>query len=165
MANTANPRGFSAVQPMLRMREYVKGTATIFYPGDMVSLSPDGKLYLRATGGVSLVGVVQAYVSAAGTRTLVADDPDQQYYVQDDGVGGTLAQTNVGNNANIVMTTGTATYIKSKQTLDTSTAASTTAAPQLRILGYHPNDAIGKYVRVRVVINAAANALRRAAGM
>ena len=163
MANVQNPRGFSPVQPILRMREYVKGTATAMYPGDILSLATDGKLYIRATGNTTLVGVAMAYQPATATRILVADSQDQQYYIQDDGVGGTLAQANVGNGFNIVMTTGNATYLKSAEALDTSTAAAATATRTHVLLGFHPDDTVGKYVRCRVRVKPATNIVERAA--
>ena len=164
MANVVNPRGFSPVNPIIRMREYVKSTAAAIYPGDMLSLATDGKVYIRATGNTTLVGVAMTYKTAASTdKILVADHPDQQYYIQDDGVGGTLAQTNVGNGFNIVMTAGNATFLKSSQALDTSTASGTTTATlQVKLLGFHPNDEVGKNVRCRVRVNPLANILERA---
>lgn len=151
MANTANPRGLEPVQPILRMRYYTKGTNAAIYPGDVVKMGTDGKVVVSTAGSVEQVGVAQAYASATATSVLVLDDPHQQYYVQDDGVGGTLAQTNVGNNADIVATAGSTTYFRSKQSLDTSGVTSATA--NLRILGFHPDDTIGKYVRCRVLLN------------
>ena len=168
MANVNNPRGFEPVQPILRMREYTKGTAAtaIFYPGDVVGLRPDGLVNLIATATTTIAGVVVGYTKAATTKVLLMDDMDQQYYIKDDGVGATLAQSSVGNVANIVMTTGNATFLKSSQSLDTSTAVATTSATfQLRILGFHPDDEIGKYVRVRVRFNSLANYQERTTGL
>lgn len=157
MANTANPRGFEPVQPILRMRYYVKGTASKIYPGDAVVLRPDGKVYVAATGGTTLAGVAASYKTAAETSVLVMDDPDQQYYIQDDGVGGTLAQADIGAGFNIVVTAGNATFLKSAQALDTSTKNTATAANAAVLLGFHPSDEVGKYVRCRVVFNKAKN--------
>lgn len=162
MANVANPRGFSPVNPILRMQYYTKGTAAAMYPGDVVSLAGDGKVYLRTTGNTTLAGVVMGYKSATDTTVLLADHMDQQYYLQDDGVGGTLAQTSIGGAANVVMTAGNATFLKSAQALDTSTfSATTSVALQVKILGFHPSDEVGKYVRCRVRINPRANIQER----
>ena len=157
MANTANPRGFSPVQPILRMREYVRGTAAKWYPGDALAMRPDGKVYVAATSGTTILGVSVGYTSAAATRGLVYDDPNQQYYIQDDGVGGTLAQADIGSGMDIVVTAGNATFLKSAQAADTSTKNTATAARALLLLGFHPDDTVGKYVRCRVVFNAAKN--------
>ncbi len=150
MANINNPRGFSPVNAVLRMREYVKGTAAAIYPGDAVGLRPDGKVYVAVTGSTTIAGVAQAYATAAATRVLVADHPDQQWYIKDDGVGGTLAQADVGAGFNIVVTAGNATFLKSAHAVDTSTKNTATAASALRLLGFHPSDEVGKYVRCRV---------------
>jgi hypothetical protein len=163
MANINNPRGFEPVAPILRMQEYTKGTATAMYPGDIVSLATDGKVYVRATGNATLAGVVMSYRTAANTRVLLADHPDQQYYLKDDGVGGTLAAANIGNGANLVMTAGNATFLKSAVALDTSTVSGTTSATlQVKILGFHPDDEVGKYVRCRVRVNPLAHIQERA---
>lgn len=163
MANTANPRGFSPANPILRMHYHKKTTSQIMYPGDAVSLAADGKVYLRSTGNTTLAGVVAGYAAAATTDVLLFDDPDQQYYIQDDGVSGTLSQASVGNGFNIVMTAGTATWNKSKQALDTDTGSATTSATlQLRLLGFHPSDEVGKYVRCRVKFNDLALFQKRA---
>lgn len=151
MANTANPRGFSPVQPILRMREYVKGTATKLFPGDAVKLRPDGKAYVAVTAGATLAGVAASYATAAATSVLLYDDPQQQYYIQDDGVGGTLAQADIGGGMNIVVTAGNATFLKSAQAADTSTINTATGTRVLTLLGFHPDDTVGKYVRCRVI--------------
>jgi hypothetical protein len=133
------------------MREYVKGTAAKFYPGDAIVVRPDGKVYVAATAGATLAGVAVAYATAAATRALLYDDPQQQYYIQDDGVGGTLAQSDIGTGANIVVTAGNATYLKSSQSLDTSTKNAATGTRVLTLLGFHPDDTVGKNVRCRVI--------------
>lgn len=163
MANINNPRGFSPVNPILRMRYYTKGTATAMYPGDIVSLATDGKVYLRASGNTTLAGVVVGYKTATDTSVLLYDHPDQQYYIRDDGVSGTLSQASIGNGFNIVMTTGNATFLKSAQALDTNTGSGTTSATlQVKLLGFHPDDTVGKYVRCRVRINPLAHIQERA---
>lgn len=150
MANVNNPRGFSVVNPIIRMREYVKGTAAAIYPGDAVGMRPDGKVYVAVTGSTTIAGVAQAYATAAATRVLLADHPDQQYYIKDDGVGGTLAQADIGAGFNIVVTAGNATFTKSAHALDTSTKNNATGATPIRLLGFHPSDEVGKYVRCRI---------------
>lgn len=150
MANVNNPRGFEPVQPILRMHYYTKGTATAIYPGDACGLRPDGKVYVAVTGATTVAGVAAAYVTAAGTKVLLMDDPDQQYYIKDDGVGGTLAAADIGTGFNVVVTAGNATFLKSAQALDTSTKNAATAASVIRLLGFHPDDEVGKYVRCRV---------------
>lgn len=157
MANTVNPRGFSPVQPILRMRNYVKTSNGKIFPGDAVVLRPDGKAYVSATAGTTIAGVAAAYATAAATNVLVYDDPAQQYYIQDDGVSGTLAQADIGAGFNIVVTAGNTTYLKSAQALDTDTKNTATAARACVLLGFHPDDTVGKNVRCRVSFNYAKN--------
>jgi hypothetical protein len=151
MANTANPRGFELIGPPLSLNYYVKSTAAAIYPGESVHMANDGKVAKQTAGNVEAVGVAQQYASAAATTILVADSPLQEYYIQDDGVSGTLAQTSVGLNADIVATAANTTFLKARFSLDTNTAATSTF--QLRILGLHPDDEVGKYVRCRVRFN------------
>jgi hypothetical protein len=155
MANTANPRGFTPVQPIVRMREYVKTSNGTIYPGDALALRPDGKVYVAATSGTTFIGVAAAYATATQAKVLVYDDPTQQFYIQDDGVGGTLAQADIGAGFDVVVTAGNATFLKSAQALDTSTKNTATAARAVVLLGFHPSDEVGKYVRCRVRWNFA----------
>ena len=142
MANTQNPRGFELVGFPRSLKEYKKNTAAAIYNGDAVVMASTGLVGVAAAGGLEIVGVAQGYAAASATKVLVANDPLEQYYIQDDGVGATLAATSVGLNADLVATAGNATFLKSRQSLDTSTAATSTA--QLRIMGLHPDDEVGK---------------------
>lgn len=157
MANTANPRGFGPVQPILRMREYKKTTNGKIFKGDAVVVRPDGLVYVSATSGTTILGVAAAHATLTATKVLVCDSPQQQYYIQDDGVGGTLAQADIGAGFDIVVTAGNNTFLRSAQALDTSTKSVATAARACLLLGFHPSDEVGKYVRCRVTFNYAKN--------
>ena len=65
----------------------------------------------------------------------VADDPDQIFECQEDGVGGALALASVGLNAEFIVAAGSATTGLSGMELDTNTAA-TTNTLSLKILGF-----------------------------
>jgi hypothetical protein len=151
MANTANPRGFELIGSPLSLNYYIKTTSAAIYPGEAVVMASDGKVIRVAAGGLEAVGVAQSYAAAATTTVLVADSPLQEYYIQDDGVSGTLAVTSIGLNADIVATAANTTFLKAKMSLDTNTAVTSTF--QLRILGFHPDDEVGKYIRCRVRFN------------
>jgi hypothetical protein len=155
MPNVQNPRGFSPVQPIIRMHYYAKTSAQIIYPGDAVVMRPTGLVHVAATSGTTFVGVAAAYAATAATSVLVMDSKEQEYYIQDDGVSGTLAVADFGSGFDITVTAGTATWNKSKQSVKTSTKSNATAARALLLLGFHPDDTVGKYVRCRVVFNAA----------
>jgi hypothetical protein len=122
--------------------------------GDLVKLagsaSADGYATVaQSAAGDASVGVVVGFVvdlsnlnQVAQYRTastaryvLVADATDIVYEVQEDAVGGALAVTAVGLNANVVVAAPSATTGLSGMQLDSSTAA-TTATLNLKILGF-----------------------------
>jgi hypothetical protein len=67
----------------------------------------------------------------------VADSPDLVLETQEDAVGGALAATSVGLNANIIVGSGSATTGQSGMELDSNTAATTNTLP-LKIVGFVP---------------------------
>lgn len=151
---------------------------TALYPGDPViiagSADADGiPSVTRATaaGGSYLLGAVIAveptlgagangrdstvYRAASTERYVwVADDPNTEFLIQEDAVGGALAAADVGLNADLIAGTANATYGQSGWQLDTSTKA-TTNTLQLRILGFAQKvgNEIGANAKVRVKIN------------
>ena len=147
MANVDNPHGFSPAGQIMRVTQYVKGTNAAIYPGDMCKLKADGSVVVATAASIELIGVAQGYQAATDTVVLVADDPDQLYYVQCDG---THAQTQIGLNGDLVATAGNATYLKSQQEINST---QTTSAGQLRVLGTHPSDLVSTNARVLVAVN------------
>lgn len=127
--------------------------STALYIGDPViiagSSDADGVATVtRATaaGGAYLLGPVVSveqetrdsltYRAASTARYVwVADDPDLQFEIQEDGVGGALAAANVGQNVDLVAGTGSTVTGLSGFQADSSTAA-TTNTLQLRIMGF-----------------------------
>ena len=164
MANTNAPFGFALAERLRGAHRYVKGTATQIINGEMVMMDANGKVVVATAANTKLLGVCIGFEPAASTEIMVADDPDQQYYVQDDGVGGTLAQTNVGNNFDLVATAENGTFLAARMSLDTSDNSGTASA-QLALLGFHPQDAVGKYVRCRVKIREHLNRLNTGLGV
>lgn len=150
-ANTDEPRGAWPAGRVLGMHTYAKGVTAI-YPGDFVALNSGGLAFTGAAGNTHLIGVAVDYQAASGTSVLVYDDPDQEYWLQDDGAAATLAATNVGNNFDVVATVGNVTMLKSQAELDASDTAGVATA-QLRLIGKHADDSWGKNIRVRVFIN------------
>lgn len=95
------------------------------------------------------------YRAASTERYVwVADDPNTEFLIQEDAVGGALAAADVGLNADLVSGTGTTIYGQSGWQLDTSTKA-TTNTLQLKILGFarKVDNEIGANAKVRVKIN------------
>lgn len=153
--NTDEPRGFWPAGRVLSMRRYAKG-ATAIYAGDMVGLNSGGLALSVAAGNTQLLGAAMHYAAATASTILVCDDPDQTYWVQDDGTSATLAATDVNLNADHLATVGNSTLLKSQQELDTDTKATTAAG--FRIIGKHFDDSYAKNIRVLVRINEHAHA-------
>ena len=137
--NVDKPFGLMPSSPNARTRPYNKdASASRIFPGDVVMLESDGNVAVITAGTeTNILGVAAegSLTLTAKTDFLVYDDPDQEFVVQDDSAGAFVAQTNVGNNADIVVTTGNTDTDRSNHELDISSAV-TTAAP-LRILGLH----------------------------
>lgn len=150
MANADRPSGFAPHGEPLRVNSYVSGGAV--YPGDAVTQDATGRM-AAATAGQVLQGVAVSYASAAGADILVADHPDQQFIAQADG-NDIDAQTDIGQNVDLLATAGNATYKLSRQELDSSTIASDSTL-QFRILGIEPavDNAFGEFAKVVVRIN------------
>jgi hypothetical protein len=119
----------------------------------------------RAADTGAITGVVVGFTDptsmTAGYRAastaayvLVNTDPDTLYEIQEDGVGGAIAATDIGLNANLVTAAGSSYTKRSGTMLDTSTK-NTTATLQLRIVGLaqRPDNEMGTNAKVLVKIN------------
>lgn len=126
------------------------GTAT--FVGDLVKLSgtadADGVASVAqvAAGNTPIGPIVwiepdgddltQVHRLASTLRYVyVADSPDLVMEAQEDAVGGALAITNVGQNADVIVGAGSTTTGQSGMQIDSSTA-NTTSTLVLRILGF-----------------------------
>lgn len=134
------------------------GDANNIFIGDPVILSGTGDAagvpgVARAAAGDRMTGVVVGFAPkdnvAAGSTTainrgyraaseadylLVADDYNLLFAIEEDAVGGALATTDIGNNADLVAGTGSVYTKRSGYMLDSSTKATTSA--QVRIWGF-----------------------------
>ena len=134
------------------------GETNNIFIGDPVVISGTGDAagvpgVARAAAGANITGVVVGFAPkdnvAAGSTTainrgyraaseadylLVADDPFLLFAVEEDAVGGALATTDIGNNADLVAGTGSVYTKRSGYMLDSSTKATTSA--QVRIWGF-----------------------------
>lgn len=147
--------------------------AVALFVGDPVIIagSADGDgtpTATRATAASAgrITGVVvgfepNATINAAGYGAastafyaLVCDDPNVLYEIQEDGVGGSLAATSVGLNADLIAASGSTATKQSGFMLDSSTAA-VTATLQLRIvqLEQRADNEIGTTAKWLVAIN------------
>lgn len=120
-----------------------RGAASSALTGAVVGFVPDGVVDIAGYGAASTAFYV-----------LVADDPNQEFEIQDDGVGGALAAADIGLNADIVAASGSAYTKRSGFMLDTSTKATTATLP-LKMLGLvqSPNNSFAANAKVRVRIN------------
>jgi hypothetical protein len=116
-------------------------TSTNILLGCVVGFLPD-----QATSPV--------YNPASTARGVwVADDPNLEFEIQDDGAA-TLTYAAVGGNYPIVANTGSAVTGRSAHCMGTTVDTSNVGA-QLRLLGLvnAPDNAVGAYARWRVSIN------------
>lgn len=145
------PRGLIPCGRILSIHDYDGSTAARIVPGDLVAMRADGRAIVATAGSTQLLGVAASYKSATYTTVAVYDDPDQQFFIQDDGSGATvLTSTHKGLSGDVIATTSNLTMLKSQHELDRDTALATTAA-QLRILDIV--SATGANSLLRVVIN------------
>jgi hypothetical protein len=154
---------------------YVPATdATAIYPGDPVIIAGDGDaagnptvtLATAASGRITgvMVGIrpggnntlIPPKYRAASTAEyiLVADEPDLLFEAQEDGVGGSLAATNIGQNISLIAGNGNSYTGLSGWMIDSSTAA-TTNTLQMRIIGLvqRPDNVIGTTAKWLVANN------------
>ena len=134
------------------------GETNNIFIGDPVVISGTGDAagvpgVARAAAGANITGVVVGFAPkdnvAAGSTTainrgyraaseadylLVADDYNLLFAIEEDAVGGALATTDIGNNADLVAGTGSVYTKRSGYMLDSSTKATTSA--QVRIWGF-----------------------------
>lgn len=128
---------------VLRLSPYSKdASAVAIYPGDFVTLEADGGLGVATTSQALILGVAAEYSAASTAKTdfLVYDHPDQLFVIQDDSDTTGMTESSIGNNADITVTTGNTTTLRSAHEIDSSTAA-TTATLALKILALHPVEA------------------------
>lgn len=162
MANADTPKGFQPTGIMYGLGRYEidAGTSTAVFRNDLIeaddddSSGDDGYAVLAAAGGTMILGSVQgttsattaqkALVAASTAATLlVTDHPDQKYIAQDDGDSTTSAQTNVFNNADVVVGAGSTTTGLSGHEIDISDVKTATAQIRLIDIQRRPDNAFG----------------------
>lgn len=180
MANADTPRGLWPVRHKngapyngAATRYYVPSSDnTALYLGDPVVVAGSADANGVATvakatagSGAYMLGPVVAVEPETNSSTIyraastaryvyVADDPDLIFEIQEDSVGGALAATSVGLNADWIAGSGSTATGYSGAELDSNTA-DTTNTLQLRILGFaqRPDNEIGTNAKVLVSIN------------
>jgi len=153
MANPNVPFGFEPIKTDGKENKvgYYEKEASAIYRGDALHMTANGKVQVAAAGEV-ICGVAAESKSASDTSAIaVYDDADQEFMVQSSGV---FAQTNVGNNADIVANAADTTLSHSKHSIDISTSA-VTATLQFKMLGLKSRgeNAMGNYAIIVVKPN------------
>lgn len=164
MANVNFPHGAIPIRHLnggeIQANEYVMTDGQTIYRGDFVILTSSGTVSVATAGATNLIGVAAEYKTGNGQTILVYDDPNIVFNVQ---ASGDAQLTNIGNNADIVATTGNTLTRISKHVLDSTNYGTSTA--QLRVIGKvnEPNNEWGNYCDLEVVINE--HLLKSAAGI
>ena len=126
---TDTPQGFHPYGNPLRARRYrTDGAAAAIYPNDLVGQMADGCVETITSVTASMIlGAAAEYVAASGTGgVLVYDDPEQEFIVQDDSDTTGMTALSEGLVIAPILTTGNTTTLRSRQEIDSSSAA---AAP------------------------------------
>jgi hypothetical protein len=162
------------------LSEYsIEASATAIYQNDPVEMLDTGTIGVAAAGDVllgSLNGVFYTdastskptwanHLNASNTATdivgFVSDDPYERFEVQS---AGTVAQTNIGNCADIVYAAGDSANYVSKVEISGTMAAS---AAQLKIIGVSKdpdNDELGA-ANANVVVTINEHFMKQTAGI
>lgn len=148
MANLDQPCGAVPYGELRRAQKYTAGSTC--YPGDFVALAADGMVD-PAAAGAAMLGVALSYASGVGVEVLVADDPDQMFQVQASATE-VDAQTDIGQEYDVLATAGSATYKISRHELDSASAADP-AGLRLLAIDERPDNALGANVDCVVMIN------------
>lgn len=158
------------------LNEYsiASGYGTNLFIGDPLVMVSDGTVARAAAGDTDIVGVFMgcAYTSSndGGVNSLdrkywpastvasdavafVCDAPDVIFHVQADDDSAAIAATDVGANADILVTAGSTTTYTSGVELDASSITASTAQLRILRLAKLPNNEWGDFAVVEVLIN------------
>lgn len=151
VANIDFPRGLQPFGVLLRVNEYTlsSGYAQNLFIGDPVVRTGTGKNVNIATAGAgnritgAIVGIYDAnripmaYWPSGNSGigyVMVADDPEQEFVAQGDGLVSYLDADDCGGNVDLVSGSGSTVYYRSGWELDDSMTADNTANRQIRLL-------------------------------
>ena len=178
MANTDTPRGLRPVRH--RNGAPYNGAANLYFIpatdgtavflGDAVKLagSADAEgvpTVAQAAAGDTICGVVVGFeanrdnlaltyrVASTARYVWVADDPDLVFEIQEDSDGGALAAADVGNNADIIVGSGSTVTGLSGMELDSNTKGTATATLRIMRLVPRADNEIGTNAMWEVMIN------------
>ena len=180
MANNDYPHGLNAVMSKVhdtpRMSQYLAGTTTAIFRGDVLTLKTNGRVARTTTpaGADNIIGVSNNYIAAGvapPADVWVYDDPDTIFEIQSDGTtdpGASTAQAHIGAGANIIYAAGDTGSGQSKVELDYSSiaaAVTTSGGIPIRVVGHYNiagNDMTLMHARYLVQFNRTLNYQGRA---
>lgn len=138
---------------------------TSLFRGDPVLMTTAGTVEIGSTTIVlgAAIGFfdenlvpINYYVGSTATQcyALVADSPDQEFVIQDDGDGGALAITDMFGNGTLTTGTGSSVTGESRYELDSS-SVDDTAAKTWKVLRLHrvQGNAFGEHAKLVVKPN------------
>lgn len=131
MANSNNPNGAHPFGPLLRATPCTS-TGTV-YPGDFVTSDSSGGVTATSAGAGNTIRGVALHYATAGQSVLVADHPDQEFYLQAYGNSVSTIAAALNMNCQIKATAGNTTYKMSRMSFDDSTLA-TNSNYQLKVM-------------------------------
>lgn len=160
MANIDAPHGLrplgvtlSGGCPVLSTFSKAAGYGTAIFRGDAVNRVASGSIEASATPGTTLYSGVSLNYGAASTATehTVITSPDAIFEAQADG---SLAEADMGLNANLVLNAGSALTRQSGHEIAAASAAVTATldVKLLRKLAV-PNNEYGANVRIEIAFN------------
>lgn len=177
MANTSRVSGLRPVRRLsgkpFQIEEMVLLAAdnTATFVGDLVKLSGTGDTdgtpaIAQCAAGEAAVGVIIGFranpdslgqlhrPAAQLRRALVVVSPDTVYEIEEDGVGGAMAVTDIGKCGDVAVGAGSTVTGFSGMTLDSSNVQAVDAGGQLRVLRLVPREdnEIGLSAKWEVVI-------------
>ena len=156
MANPDLPNGFRPTSPVTSPTRYKVDSSNTpaFFIGDVVDLESDGNANVAAAASTAIIGSTEDVlaVSTAGD-ILVYDDPQQRFLAQDDAAA-TPTQTMLGNNADHVAGTGSATTLLSAHEVGLGSVASS-SGQGFRLLSMpdNPGYALGNNMLWKCMVN------------
>lgn len=163
MANVSRVNGLRPVRRLsgcpLNIEEcaILAGDGTATFVGDLVKLEGTGDTdgtpsVIQAAAGDTAYGVIVGFKAnpdnlgqlhrPASTlrRCLVSVAPDTIYEIEEDGVGGAMAVTDIGKCGDVAVGAGSTTTGFSGMTLDSSNVQAVDAGGQLRVLRLVPRE-------------------------
>jgi len=162
MANVNNPHGLRPLGisltggcPVFDELSKAVGYGTAIFVYDAINRVADGSIEASATPGTTFYSGVSMNYGAASTATThtICISPDAIYEAQVDDATG-LAATDMGLNANLLLTAGNATTKVSKHTIN-HTGIDVTNTLDVHLLGLLnvADNVFGGYARIEIVFN------------